>query len=363
MNYREATILAKTDIGAAADTPYDIDLTDLITEIDLIWDYTVVTNLVNTAHPVECIEEIEIRDGSDTIFSLSGRQAQALAFEAQGLNPYNNISVRTASTGVSVIPIQFGRGLYDRDLALDPDRFKNLQIRVKHDEDKANGSVVANHLEIVARVFDEKKPSPSGFLMNKQFYEYAMSASAHKYINMPDDYVLRGLYLEAYSTAHSPITLIDNIELSENVGKKIPIDLDEDSLYRYILGNTPLIMEDIEMGNAVTTGSLYVTPTEDCRCSFDYDATAVTAAGEHAVPTFTGALNTYTASVAMKLLTGRVTGRLPHNMIPFHFGKQDEIDDWYDIRSISNLRLDLLSSSDADSNDTTRVVLQQLRPY
>ena len=363
MNYRDATILAKTDIGDAADTPYDIDLTDVITEIDVIWDYTVVNNMINTAHPVECIEEIEVRDGSDTILSLSGRQAQALAIQAQGLHPYNKVTVKAASVGIAVIPLQFGRGLYDRDLALDPDRFKNLQIRIKHDEDKANGSVVTNHLEIVARVFDEKKASPSGFLMNKQFYEYAMAASAHKYINLPDDYVLRGMYLEAYSTDHSPITLIDHIELSENVGKKIPIDLDEDSMYRYIIGSTPLFTEDIEMSNAITTGSMYVTPSEDCRCMFGYDGTAITASGEHSVATFTGALMTYTASVGMKIRTGRVTGRLPHNMIPFPFGNQNEMEDWYDIRNISNLRLDLLSSADADSGDTTRVVLQQLRPY
>jgi len=363
MNYREATILAKTDIGATGDTPYDIDLSDVISEIDLIWDYTNVTNLVNTAHPVECIEEIEIRDGSDVIFSLSGRQAQAIAYEAQGLNPYNNISVRASSVSVAVIPIQFGRYLFDTEYALDPDRFKNLQIRVKHDEDKANGSAVVNHLEILARVFDEKKPSPSAFLMNRDFYEYSMAASSHKYINLPDDYILRGMYLEAYSTAHSPITLLDGVKLSENVDKKIPFDYDEDSLYRYIVGSTPLYTENIEMGNAITTGSFYTTMSEDLQYAVNYDATPITAGGEFSVPTFTGSLVTYTAAVAIKLLTAQMTGRLPHSMIPFPFGNQQVEDDWYDIRAIANLRLDLLASSDADSGDTTRVVLQQVRPY
>lgn len=363
MNYREATILAKGDVGASGDVPYDIDLNDVISEIDLIWDYTLATNLVNTAHPVECIEEIEIRDGSDILLSLSGRQAQALAIEAQGLHPYNNISVRSGSVGVAVIPLQFGRYLYDTEYALDPDQFKNLQIRVKHDEDKANGSVVVNHLEIIARVFDEKTPTPKAFIMNKEFYEYAMAASTHKYIALPDDYVLRGMYFEAYTTDHSPITLIDEIKLSENVGKKVPFDFDEDTLHRYILGSTPLITENIEMGNAITTGSLYGTPSEDQQMQFNYDATAITAGGEFAVPTFTGCLVTYTASVAIKLLTAQLVGRLPHNMIPFPFGNQQEEEDWYDIRAIDNLRLDVLSSGAADSADTGRLILQQVRPY
>jgi len=363
MNYREATILAKTDIGATGDTPYDIDLSDVISEIDLIWDYTNVTNLVNTAHPVECIEEIEIRDGSDVIFSLSGRQAQAIAYEAQGLNPYNNISVRASSVSVAVIPIQFGRYLFDTEYALDPDRFKNLQIRVKHDEDKANGSAVVNHLEILARVFDEKKPSPSAFLMNRDFYEYSMAASSHKYINLPDDYILRGMYLEAYSTDHSPVTLLDGVKLSENVDKKIPFDFDEDSLYRYIIGATPLLTENIEMGNAVTTGSFYATPSEDLQYAPNYGATSWGSTGVASVPTFTGSVVTYAASIGSEILTAQITGRLPHSMIPFPFGNQQEEGDWYDIRAISKLRLDLLASSDADSGDTTRVVLQQVRPY
>lgn len=363
MNYREATILAKTDVNASADTPYDIDLSDIISEIDLVWDYTLATNLTNTAHPVECIEEIEIRDGSDTLLSLSGRQAQALAFEAQGLHPYNNISVRSGSVGVAVIPLQFGKTLYDTDLALDPSRFKNLQIRVKHDEDKANGSAVVNHLEIVARVFDDKSVSPTGFLMNKEFYEYSMAASSHKYVTLPDDYVLRGMYLEAYSIDHAPIELIDELKLSENVGKKVPFDYDEDSLHRYILGSTPLLVENIEMGTEVTTGSLYVTQSQDQQVHFNYDGTAITAGGVFAQPTFTGCLLTYTASVAIELETAQVSGRLPHNMIPFPFGNQMDEDDWYDIRAVDNLRLDVLASSDADSGDTMRVVLQQIRPY
>jgi len=363
MNYREATILAKGDVGASGDVPYDIDLTEVISEIDLIWDYTVAANLTNIAHPVECIEEIEIRDGSDTLFSLSGRQAQGIAFQTPGLHPYNNISVRTSSTGVAVIPIQFGRGLYDKELALDPDHFNNLQIRVKHDEDKSNTGVTANNLEIVARVFDKKSVSPDGFLMTKEFYDYTMAASTTKYISLPDDYVLREMFLEAYSVAHSPITLLDEIKLSENVGKVIPFDYDEDALYRYVLANTPLIRENIEMGNAVTTGSLFLTPSEDLQMSFNPDGTAITASGVFSVPTFTGSKVAYTASIAIKNLTADVTGRLPHSIIPFPFGDPNDPGDWYDIREIAKLRLELLTSSDADANDNTRVLLQQLRPY
>jgi len=363
MNYREVSLLAKGDVGASGDVPYDIDVSEIISEIDIIWNYTNATNLVNTKHPVECIEEIEIRDGSDTLFSLSGRQAQALAFEAQGLNPYNNITVRDTSVAVAVIPIQFGRYLYDTELALDPNKFDNLQIRIKHDEDAANGSVVANDLEIVARVFDKKPVSPGGFLMTKEFYDYTMAASTTKYITLPDDYILRGMFLEAYSTDHSPIELLDEIKLSEDVGKVIPFDYDEDALYRYVLGATPLIADIVEMGNAVTTGSLYVTPSEDLQVTFNVDGTSWGSTGVESVPTFTGSLLTYAASIGAKNLTALVTGRLPHSVIPFMFGDPNDPADWYDIRDIAKLRLELKTSAAADSGDSTRLLLQQLRPY
>jgi hypothetical protein len=117
------------------------------------------------------------------------------------------------------------------------------------------------------------------------------------------------------------------------------------------------------MGNAITTGSLFVTPSEDLQMSFNYDDTAVTASGKFSVPTFTGSKVSYSATVAIKILTAQVTGRLPHSVIPFMFGDPNDTGDWYDIRELAKLRLEITSSSDADSGDTTRVILQQLRPY
>ena len=143
MNYREVEILGPTDLGAAGTKIIDIDLADPLSTIELIWRTKVVTVSDMLDTHVACISKIELVDGSDVLASLSGEEAQALAFYTMGRMPLNNITVVVDDYMESVIPIYFGRHVFDPLLAFEPRKFTKPQLKVTWDEDKANTSVLS----------------------------------------------------------------------------------------------------------------------------------------------------------------------------------------------------------------------------
>jgi len=363
MNYREAEVLAAYDAGPSGTKVVDLELVDIISRLEVIFAYTVATDVNNTEHPAANITKLELVDGSDVLFSLSGKEAQAVAFYGRGMMPYNNITVEDGSVGVAVIPIDFGRYLWDREYAFDPSKFTNPQLKITYDEDVANASTTANSLEVNARIFDERKVSPRGFLMSKSIEESAMEASSHAYVTMPTDYSYRAMFLHADSTDHSPITLVDKIKLSEDTDKRIPLNIDEDTLLWMILTQTPRIDENIELADAVTESTFYVTPSELVQI-IAYSSGACDAAdADIGAATITGSKIVLSANVELIYQDAIVNGWLPHSVIPIQFGDQMDDSDWYDVTRMKQLKLDVTQSSDADSGDTLTVLVQQKRMY
>lgn len=79
MNYRLANILAEEAATTAATKTLDINLADPISRI-VVQMKGLNSSGVPTAHPAKMISKIELVDGSDVLFSLSGVEAQALNF-------------------------------------------------------------------------------------------------------------------------------------------------------------------------------------------------------------------------------------------------------------------------------------------
>ena len=200
MKYRTTSILAKEDLGASGTKTINLNVKDMISRIDMIWKTTIVTVSAMTAPHVDCLSKIELVDGSDVLFSLTGEEAQALNYYDRSDTPSDDLSLTVGDIDTSVISLDFGRFLYDTDLALDPSKFRNLQLKVTWDEDASNASVVVNSLQVNAHVFDEKKITPRGFLMSKEFYSYTPSANNWEYVDLPTDYVIRKVMLRSKST-------------------------------------------------------------------------------------------------------------------------------------------------------------------
>jgi len=361
MNYREVEILAPEDLGTTGTKVIDINVIDPISSIELIWQTTVVTAALMTAPHVACISKIEIIDGSDVLTSLSGEEAQALAFYHTRKMPLNQISVKATEYMRSVIPIYFGRKLFDKQLALDPKRYKNPQIRVTWDEDAANANVVANELTIRGWCFDQKSISPQGFLMAKEIKSYTPVANGFQYTDLPLDYPIRMLMLQSKSTDKEPGEVLAQVKLSEDNDKRIPIDMTGQEIFRKFASWYPQIHEQFDGADAVTASDLYGAPTAFVKGLAEVDADIIAAGDDFSQVTVAG--NKLSVSLAVNCLYYgfHAFGYCPHFCLPIPFGDQDDLDDWYDVAKVGGLRLIQQGAAAVGTTPTGQIVLQQFR--
>jgi hypothetical protein len=297
------------------------------------------------------------------IASLSGLELQALNFFDRGVMPYNNISLTVGGYFEAAFGLDFGRWLYDPLYALDPKRYKNLQLRITWDEDACNTSVVVNEFAVYAHIDDNPGAAPIGYLKPWEVKSIAMGTSTHDYCDLPTDHPIRRLLIRAWSTDHDPVLCLSNLKIDCDNGRFIPYDVPVNSLDK-ILRDYPDIQEAYTLDNAVTAKTLYANLSHHLYIAIDYDATVfVTAQSKFALPTITGAKIALAASVDIKGLTAIVSGRAPHNCIPLDFGDMDSPDSWLDVTRFGAVKLDTTFSSDADSGDTLMVVAQQAKKY
>lgn len=361
---RIATILSPKDLGAAGTDVIDITIKDIISRITMIWICTNVTVSAMLDTVLACISKIELVDGSSVLFSLSGKEAQALNYFDRKVMPYNALSLTVGDNFVAEVSIDFGRFLYDPILAFDPKKFINPQLKITWDEDACNTSVVVNSFQVYAHIFEGADVSPTGFLQSKEQFQYAMAASGHEYLDLPVDLPIRQMILRAYSADHSPITLLDTIKISEDNDSRVPLNIKANDYYRMMKAYYPRISEKVIYDADVTAKTIYAVVSEELDININYDGTKfVTAQSLFAVPTYTGSKIALAASVDIGALSGHISGMLPHNCIPIPFGDQRAPEDWLVLEGVGSLRADILASSDADSGDTGSLITQQLRSY
>lgn len=357
MNYRTAEVLAPTDFAAAATEIIDLSVIDPISRLSVVFK-PVGGSVVPVAVPVAGIRKFELIDGSDVLYSLSGYEGQALnIFEAPA--PQTNwIYWKIGGTPYVILNIDFGRYLWDPVLAFDPKKFKNPQIRLTHDETAWDGSCGDHSFQMYAHVFDEKAITPIGFLMNKEIKAYVGVAGGYEYTDLPTDYPLRKLMIQAWRAQHTVRNVVEDIRLSEDNDKRIPIDGDIYNLRAFL---DPMVGEctDIIFGNALTTGRRFF-----CTPGQFYDIQGTAEAAANAVQITGQAGNTFVAVIATADGDAyfRVRGKNPHNCICIPFGLQDVIEDWYDVTKVGSLKLRLNGGGGAASG-TTRICTQQLRRY
>lgn len=364
MKYRTTAIQSAKDLGPSGTDVFDIDIKDPISRIDFIWKTTIVTVSVMTDTHLKCISKIELVDGSDVLCSLDAEQLQAINYYDRNENPQDELSLTVGDINTSVFSIDFGRFLYDPDLALDPTKFKNLQLKVTWDEDASNGSVVVNSMEILARTFDEKSVTPRGFLMMKEIKTYTPVANTTEYTDMPTDYTYRKMLLQVNSTDKNPFETVSQFKLSEDNDKKIPIDMSGENLFRMTFDEYDRFSFNVILDAVVTAKTLYVVPSYDVNIHINYDGTAfVTAQSLFAVPTFTNQKIALAASVDIQADTATISGLCPNSMLVMPFGDQKDMGDWYDVAGIGSLKSIIKGAAAVGTSPETVIILQQLRTY
>ena len=362
MNYREVEILGPTALTGPEVYSIDIDLEDMISSIEFIWRTTVVTVSDMLAPHVDCLPKIELVDGSEVLFSLTGQEMQALDFYTQGHMPLNNITVVIDDIMESVIPYHFGRFLFDPELAFDPRAFRNPQLKVKWDQDAANTGVTVNELTVRAWVFDDKAITPRGFLMTKEIEDYVPVANKYKYINLPTDYPYRLILFRSKSSDTEPLSPLAQFKLSENHDKKIPLDMTGDEIFFKIVEPYGRVHQKVRLNEtAADAMALYLAPTFLHDAQVDYDLDISAAGDDYSQVTFANNLVTIAATVAVVPYGLSISGYCPHSCLVIPLGRLDEIEDWYDVRGLGHLRLTTQGSAAVGADPEAQVVIQQLR--
>lgn len=362
MNHRLSTLLASKSFTANATEVIDITLKEPISEILINHQVLNGAAASMTEHPIACITKVELVDGSDVLFSLSGPQIDAVDwYELKRTRSPWKVALNGNYTD-QYICLHFGRFLWDPLMAFVPTKFKNPQLKITLDIDAGGQTPTTNKLEVYAAVFDEKIIEPIGFLMHKEVKDYAMGSATHEYTDLPTDYPYRKLFIRQKTLGTEPNSVLSHIKLSEEFDKKVVFDHDANILANILCCQAPPYEE--HWLYAVQTAQKYIMCTPTTRCAGVGAEWTETAAAALSISIYDG------DGGRLKVIgsTGCnaqifVRGWLPHGVWEIPFGEPFDPDDLYDVTKLDNLRLDLLSASGRSSSDSVQIFLQQLRTY
>jgi hypothetical protein len=361
MNYRIADILAEEDASTAKTKTIDITLRDIISRIFIRFKaQNGADRAVQAAHPAALVSKVELVDGSDVLFSLNGHEMQALNYYDQLVTPDTEIIDGNDDWQHACFMMDFGRYLFDPELAFDPEKFTNPQLKITHNYQAIDDGAAAGKLLVQAHIFDEKEVSPSGFLMTKQIQTYDSAAGAYEYIDLPTDHPIRKMMIRAYLVDKSVESEIDKVRLSEDNDKRIPIDVDVEPYIRYLCGTLPPINEHWQIRAQTTATVLFIMPTY---WPMIYGLSQYSEDWWRASDYYQGDKQSIAADAAMSgPAMGYAQGYIPHQTLAFELGRQQEIDDWYDVTKIGSLRARIRGTASSSAAEVT-LSLQQLRKY
>jgi len=358
MNHRWSELLAAETITAAGTKTIDVDLADPISRLSVLMKLT-NNGSTPTAHPAAALTKLEIVDGSDIIASLSGYEIQALSFYHTKQVPYQNLIYLNDVMALVEFDIHFGRWLHDPVLALDPKKFKNLQLKIQHNLAAGGSAPDSMDLRVRAEVFDELQPTLEGFLMPKEIYSYSLASSGNEYIDLPVDHVIRKLIIMSRAASKAPYEQFNVLKLSEETDKKILIEGYTSDFQKILEGKYPL-WTDLIFGATSGSGvAHFITPCFDAYPSLNPEGTSAYIYTEAFV---NGGTKTIYANTATNF-HGLYTGRCPHGAICIDMGDQDKPEDWWNVQKLTKARLKITAGSSVESGSTCQVVTQQLRKY
>ena len=343
-------------INTADTETIDINLSKPIT------NFVIETKCTNngatpTAHGAAVVSKIELVDGSDVLFSLTGHETQALNFYEKGHMPFQVNEYRNDVMNIQTFEINFGRVMWDKDLALDPRRFNNLQLKITHNKALGGSSPDAGTLSVFANVFDNMPVTPRGFLMSKEIKQYPLVASAHEYTDLPTDYRIRKLFIQSYAADLQPWQQYNKVKLHVDDGASVLIDdVSTSDLLKLYMPDRRIVESVLGTG----TGSAV---THYLAASYDVYGSLT---GFDTATTTNFAQQSYGGTVDIGFDNAEhfqsvFQGLAPHGTMEIPFGVQNMMDDWLEVSLIKSLKLDITAGSSASG--TVQIFLQQMRTY
>jgi len=356
MKHRIATQIEAWNSSAAGTHIVELNM---VTPISRITIQMKGLNSDNAAvgHPALMVSKIEIVDGSDVIYAMTGTEAQALNYYDQGKMPMNVVNYLNATSAIATFHLDFGRHLWDEALALDPKRFKNLQLKITYNDGLGGCACTASTISVFAWLFDAEAISPRGFLMSKEQYVYSQNATAHEYVQLPTDYDIRKLLIQSLYSGKQPWEQYNRIKLSEDNDRRIAINNLRTSDLLKLYQPDERIQEDLFVELVGTPDDFYCAATYDC---------AATGVGMVVTDAAIAHTQSYGGVISIIGTNGQqqvwhATGLAPHGTLSIPFGEQEDMADWYTVSALNELLLDITQG--AGASGTTQICTQQLRTY
>lgn len=360
MNYREALLLAPTDLGVSGTKTVDLDVSQPISRITLRFKTTKVLSHMTAPGPAN-IPKIELVSGSTPLVSVTG-------YECQALNYYNKRHVSmehgqhiATLSETDYYHLDFGRHLWDPLLAFDPKKFMNPQLRITWNEALADTSASVNELEIWALIFDEKVVSPIGFLQAVEEKSYTQGASgSYEETSIPEDKPIRQILVRGYLDGYEPWYNIAEVRFDEGGLARIPWEFtDMETYYRRMEAVWPMIHTPFVVG-VTTTARVFYLPQTNFWASISGLAIGSNS-DMHTDGTSLKGGKASLLSTADRQQVGVARGYLPWHTFQFPLGLQDDPSDWYDPKN-RKPRLRVRSYTGGASS-TCQVVLEKLHKY
>jgi len=367
MRYRKYYIQDNFTLADAGTRTIDVNIQDPITAF---WVKFQSTNggTVNKANLLpQCVSSIQLIDGADVLYSLSGQQAYALAAYQLGHLPRNEFDESAGDPQTFCFPMMFGVEFGDKRRSFNPKRFKNPQLRFTWNQAAIN-AVGANgfltnrlQLSILADVM-EGAPDPLAFLMHKEIYTWTSAAAGWEYIDLPMDYPYRGMMLRGVKASTQWHWIFDQNRMNCDGGQHIAMDLRGWDLLNWLTTQTPLFHYThcfrLSNGDSI---ELVLRDHEalqfQCDALADY-VTTYSNSGWGAGPTTTRVGGA--AGAANTKFYADIQGRNPFDCAYIPFGDQEDPADWFPTREFKGIRMEIRGGVAAAANS---LVLTQDRPY
>lgn len=322
---------------------------------------------------IDFIDKIEvILNGATICKSLTGMQAQYLAFMDQRVVAPTKWSEYSEPTLREYILINFGRWFGDTQYGLDLSRFASAELQITNSCDTTNWQDDLKWT-ILANWIREPAAAPLGYLRSETWRSWTTVADETKYLDLPTEHILRRIILQAipnvdtnYLETTSLFDLMDDIELSLQTGVL--------RVYKGGLDDL-LYLNALDLGvQPITGGWTYHNADYGFNVGLGYvDAMALAAgskddAGATAPVTVEGDRNSFTQK-AESFETDTLIGFLAkgigyHNCGYFRFDQDPNPASWLDPASRRTVQLNIhTADSSSAANGTNYVVLDRLVTY
>jgi len=348
MLHRRTYVADNQGLGDAGTRTFDLNMTDPITAIWLKFQLVngATDNRDNTLPP--CITSIEVIDGADVLYSMTGAKAFALAANYLGFMPRQEISELGGAVVTFTVPVMFGRFIGDQEYSLDPTKFTNPQLRITWNLAAVRAVALTAYatgtlqVTAVAHVM-EGASSASHFLMSKEIYSWTSTAAGTEFIDLPTDYPWRGLMMRGVLGGNAWHWMWDQIRINCDGGRFIAMNergwdvMNQLTMvnprmhykHEYRVNNGRLIYTVLGEHEQVSLIS-YGTP--DMVIEF-----SPTSAGRGTTTILTGGI----AQGAMVNATALVSGYNPYDCLYLPFGIQDDPADWFPAPDFKGVALEV----------------------